>query len=268
MRVIILLLLITGCSTMTENGGASNNIPNQVGEPDAESGMTDYKDWTTEGISEKAGYEPYTNKFFEGIHLTTTYHRVDPGAKVGTNESFPNEKIRVQLVERGKDLEEIEVVKEEVFTKGEKLRVQLPEKEGAVYTYSQEVLSEDHEILDTDVAIYHVPPEELNARMYTEREVLGADDTLEIQVENWGPTHLNFGKPYSIEKYSSGAWENISGDQSFEMIGYQLEPGKTHTQEIDLARLDVSSGTYRVIKTFEAANTELSTQLAVEFEIE
>ena len=69
------------------------------------------------------------------------------GETVGTNESLPNQRIRVQLVEINQDLEKIKMVEEKVLTDGEKLRVQLPQKTDVLYTYSQEVIGENDEVV-------------------------------------------------------------------------------------------------------------------------
>jgi|GEM_PF-4236809 len=268
LMLFTLLLIIFGCSSLEPVNNSSHSIPSQIGDSDSGLAFPDFKEWTTEKINEHTGYEPYTNKFFKGIYLTTTFHMTEPGETVGTNESFPNQRIRVQLVERNQDLDIIKMVEEKVLTDGEKLRVQLPQKTDVLYTYSQEAIGENDEVLDTDVAVFYVPPAELNARIYTDQDVYQVNGSLEVNVENWGPTLLQFGKPYVLEDYHSGSWRNASGSQAFEDIGYQLEPQSTFTQQIDLGSFSLSSGRYRVVKTFHAAHTEISKQLATEFEVE
>ncbi|WP_425431747.1 hypothetical protein [Halobacillus alkaliphilus] len=51
-------------------------------------------------------------------------------------------------------------------------------------------------------------------------------------------------------------------------MGYRLESQNTFIQQIDLGSFSLSSGRYRVVKTFHAAHTEISIQLAVELEVE
>jgi hypothetical protein len=171
-------------------------------------------------------------------------------------------------VVRNKDLGKVEVVQEEIYEDGEKLSVELPDKTGVLYTYSQEILGDDEQVLDTDVVIYYVPPEEMNARMYVDQPKFSKDDTLEVHVENWGPTILEFGKPYNLQKFTSNSWRDAIGDMAFESIGYMLRPDKTYTQEIGLSRWALKAGKYRFIKSFDAQNTDLEATLGVEFEIE
>ncbi|MGI8314140.1 immunoglobulin-like domain-containing protein [Halobacillus mangrovi] len=266
--LVVLLVLFAGCSSFTKSNSQTNEIPSQIGGPNSMMNIPDQHEWTTEEINKKTGYEPYTKKFFKGIYLTTTFHRVNPGENVGTNESFPDQKIRVQLIERNRDLEMIEIVKEKIFTNGEKLSVQLPEETDVLYTYSQEALGENNEVLDTDVSLFYVPPEEFNARMYTENDVLEPDDTMNVKIENWGPTQLTFGAPYTIEKYQNGSWKNVSGNRAFEDIEYLAGPGENFTQEIKLESYNLDNGKYRVVKEFDASNTDIRKLLAVEFEIE
>lgn len=269
----MVLFLVVGCAAFTSSssGGAggesSNDIPDHIGSPNSMD-VPNFKGWSTEKISEESGYEPFTGEFFKGIYLTTTFFMAEPGESVGTFESFPNQKVRVQLVERTRELEKVDMVKEEIFRNGEKLTVELPEKKGAIYTYSQEALSENDEVLDTDVSLFYVPREEFNARMYVEEDSYGVDETIQIKVENWGPTQLTFGKGYSLEKQSFGGWRSINKYEAFEDIGYFLDPHGTSIQEIDLEMQDVKPGTYRVVKTFDAAHTDITEQLAVEFNVE
>jgi hypothetical protein len=266
--VLIMLLLTIGCSSFEKSNGEADSLPSQVGAPGPEENISEPKKWTTEMINKETGYEPYTKRFFKGIYLSTSFHMVERGENVGTYESFPNQRIRVQLVERNQELDYINLVKEETYTNGEKLTVQLPEKTGVLYTYSQEALGENDEVLDTDVAVFYVPPKEFNARIYTGKEVYDASDTMKVHVENWGPTQLDFGKPYILEKRTFGTWKNVSGQQAFEDIGYRLEPQNTYTQEIDLEPFHLSSGQYRVVKEFEAVKAEITKQLAAKFEIQ
>ncbi|WP_394218294.1 immunoglobulin-like domain-containing protein [Halobacillus trueperi] len=268
---LMVLFLVAGCAPFTSSSGAggetSNDIPDHIGSPNSMD-VPDFKEWSTEEISEKSGYEPFTGEFFKGIYLTTTFFMAEPGESVGTFESFPNQKVRVQLVERNRNLKKVDMVKEEVFRNGEKLTVELPKKKGAIYTYSQEALSENDEVLDTDVSLFYVPREELNARMYVEEDSYGMDETIQVKVENWGPTQLTFGEGYSLEKQSMGGWRSINKYEAFEDIGYFLDPHETSVQDIDLEKQNVNPGTYRVVKTFDAAHTGITEQLAVEFNVE
>ncbi|WP_167360029.1 immunoglobulin-like domain-containing protein [Halobacillus dabanensis] len=89
-----------------------------------------------------------------------------------------------------------------------------------------------------------------------------------MHVDNWGPTILEFGKPFNLQKFTNNNWKDAIGDMAFESIGYSLHPDKTYTQEIDLSRWDLEPGKYRIIKSFGAQNTDLEATLGVEFEIE
>ncbi|MGP4061115.1 immunoglobulin-like domain-containing protein [Halobacillus sp. H74] len=275
---MLLLLVIIGCSDNSEPTDSpheddkaenSSGISYKIGEANDKVQPPDRDQWTAEDIYEQTEYEPYTGRFFKGLFAHNTFFMVEPGADVGSHESFPDEKVRVQLVERERNLEKVEVVKEKIYEDGEKLAVQIPSQTGALYTFSQEVLGKDDQVLDTDVVVYYVPPEEINARMYVDKLKFAQDDTMEVHIENWGPTILEFGTPYNLQQYTSNRWNDVLGDdKAFPSIGYTLQSEETHTQKIDLSRLELSSGKYRVIKSFDAQNTEVEAVLSVEFEIE
>ncbi|QAS53554.1 immunoglobulin-like domain-containing protein [Halobacillus litoralis] len=275
---LLALLVIIGCSENSEptdesqednQADNSSGLPHKIGEPNDKVQPPDRAQWTAEDIYEQTEYEPYTGKFFKGLFAHNTFFMVEPGADVGSHESFPDEKVRVQLVERKRNLEKVEMVKEKVYQDGEKLAVQLPDQTGVLYTFSQEVLGEDDQVLDTDAVVYYVPPEEMNARMYVDKLKFSQDDTMEVHIEIWGPTILEFGTPYNLQQYTSNRWNDVLGDdKAFTSIGYTLQSDETRTQKIDLSRLELSPGKYRVIKSFDAQNTEVEAVLSVEFEIE
>ncbi|SFJ51622.1 hypothetical protein SAMN04487936_102474 [Halobacillus dabanensis] len=163
---LLLLSVMIGCSEGPTAG--SSSIPHQIGEPNDQSQLPDYRDWTAEEIYEQTEYEAFTGEFFKGLFTHNTLFMKKPGENVGSYEAFPDQTARVQLVERTEDLGKVELVEEKVLENGEKLSGELPEKTGVLYTYSQEILGDGEQVLDTDVVIYYVPKEEMNARMYVD----------------------------------------------------------------------------------------------------
>ncbi len=257
--------MLVGCSAES-TGMSTQSIPSEIGSPNKETVFSDERPWTSEDIYEKTEYEPFTGKYFKGLFINNPFFMVKPKEQVGSFETFPKHKVRVQLVERNRELEKLRVVKEELFTKGEKLTVQLPEETGVLYSYSQELLSDSEEVLDTDVVMYYVPPREMNAQVSIEEQTA---DLLNFKVENWGPTWLSFGKDYFIqEKKQDGNWKTIPLALSGADIGYELPPGKVHMQQIHLENWNLGQGVYRVVKPIKAKNTDISVQLAAEFTVD
>lgn len=119
-----------------------------------------------------------------------------------------------------KDLGKVDVVQEEIYEGGEKLSVELTDKTGVLYTYSQEILGDDEQVLDTDVVIYYVPPEEMNARMYVDQPKFSQEDTLEVHVENWGPVILLICRNITtiVGEMPLVIWPSNQSDTCFDLI--------------------------------------------------
>ncbi|WP_349409837.1 immunoglobulin-like domain-containing protein [Pseudalkalibacillus sp. SCS-8] len=281
----VVLLILAGCSSASGSGvssgggqdDASNekssdtqklNTEEQVGEQNDKPSINDPLQWTKEDIYEKTGYEPFTGKAFKGLFLHNTYFQADPGEEIGSYEAFPNQKVRVQLVERTMDLEKVKMIEEKILTNGEKLWVKLPEKSGVFYTYSQELLDENNNVLDTDVVVVHVPERELNAKMSIERAQYAPDDTLELTVENFGPTWISFGSGYTIEELKNGKWKEMRLDLVVTSNLYNVRPDEAQTLEINLEYLKLGQGIYRLTKEIQANHTDITYDLSVEFKIE
>jgi len=181
--------------------------------------------------------------------------------------------IRFQLTERNHLLEkEIMIEEETIFL--EKISdnevifsSHLPEKENVIYLLSVEVLAEDGQVEDTLVGLIYVPAQEMNVELLLDHDTYKVtEDELTIRLKNYGPTFLNLGTYYTIEKNIEGTWRVVPLDRTFEDIGIHVHPNKEYTQTIDIKEL--TEGEYRVIKDVHADGADLSDKLAVEFMIE
>ncbi|RWZ60629.1 hypothetical protein EQV77_04860 [Halobacillus fulvus] len=261
-RIVWFMCIITvGCSAGSTTM-SSQSIPSEIGAPNEKWSFTDHHPWEADEIYEKTEYDPFTGEYFKGLFINNPFFMAEPNEKVGSFESFPVQTVRVQLVERNLELDKVRVVKEEVFTEGEKLTFPLPEETDVLYSFSQEVLNDEGEVLDTDVVLYYVPPRELNGQVSIEEQTA---ERLTLRIENWGPTWLFFGKEYFIQEKKNENWRTISNSRAMEDIGYSLSPGEVHRQPIHLDSWYLGQGTYRVVKPLEAMNTDLSVELAAEF---
>ncbi|MBH0229355.1 immunoglobulin-like domain-containing protein [Halobacillus yeomjeoni] len=261
---VCLIVIIIGCSSGNTKM-VSQVIPGKIGSPNNELSFSDHRPWTSDEVYAKTEYEPFTGKYFKGLFINNPFFMAEPKEDVGSFEAFPEQKVRVQLVERNRELEKLRIVREEIFTEGEKLTVQLPEENGVLYSYSQEILGDEGEVLDTDVVMYYVPPRELNAQVSIEEQTA---EHLTLQVENWGPTWLFFGKDYFIQEYEDGNWKTITLTRSVEDIGYELSPGEVLMQQIHLEDWDLDKGKYRVVQPLKAKDTDIKKQLAAGFTVD
>ncbi|MBU9722422.1 MULTISPECIES: immunoglobulin-like domain-containing protein [Bacillaceae] len=182
--------------------------------------------------------------------------------------------VRVQLTERDNGSnEKIELVYEEIVYV-EKVEEEtviftnvLPEKENVTYFLSAEILNENGEVEDTQVAAIYVPKPEINAELTTEQvEFSTSDSELTLILENYGPTHLFLGTYYTIEKKVDNTWKVVPLHADFEDIGIVLQVGDTYEQSVNISGLN--EGLYRVVKEIGADGLDLREVLATEFLID
>ena len=136
----IALLVCVGGLTLYKGFIADKlqGIPSQVGSPYDKPSIHDPRQWSAKGVYEKTEYPMPTGKAFKGVFSgSNIFNMGEPGEDVGSFESFPESKVRVQLIERMDNLEKIKTIEEKTYSKGEKLSMQLPDKTDVMYSYSQ-----------------------------------------------------------------------------------------------------------------------------------
>lgn len=92
-------------------------------------------------------------------------------------------------------------------------------------------------------------------------------DTLKIKLTNWGPTALEFGSWFGVQKWDSGRWKWLNGGQLFTSIAMGVGPGGVYEEDFSIEALSLEPGKYRLVKTFGAASGDASAALAAPFEI-
>lgn len=219
-----------------------------------------------EGLAGKTEYGEQTNQWF-GTGFSISAGKQLPGdqVKVQLNQHTDHLTKRYQLTERNSSFENISLI-EEKTTLERHFTVDLPNKEGALYLLSAEVLNEDHKVLDTLISLLEVPPQSMNAQLYTDQAQYRGHDTVILTLENFGPTELYHGTDYYIEQYDHQVWQRLVFENiGFNAIGIRLSPHDTYEHQVRLP--DLPEGTYRIVKSFEAEGTQLRATLAAEFKV-
>lgn len=198
------------------------------------------------------------------VHVSLLAHPI--------NAVYLNRDVRFQLTKRDSDNRLIEIIEQEtmyietISTKKKYFTVHLLEDENVFYTLSVEILGEDERVEDTLISNIYVPTQILDAKLYTDKKKYRSDNTLNLTIENEGPTNLMLGYFYEIELYKNGEWKQVPIKTKFLAVGKILTPKQSFKQKISLEQL-TGPGLYRILKEVDADGTDLSKILVVEFEL-
>ena len=99
-----------------------------------------------------------------------------------------------------------------------------------------------------------------------DRETAMPGDTLQLTVVNHTRGRLEYGLAYRLERFADGSWRWVNRDAVFAAILKVAEPGRREREEIRLPD-DLSSGRYRIVKSFRAPATERTLDASVEFRV-
>lgn len=223
-------------------------------------------------------YNPSTGKWFEaenGLNLIASYSSgvvragTEAGAAIG--QIPEGRSVRFQITRRddaGKRLELIEEYTADV-TNTVNGRVdfshKMPEQPNVNYLLSVEVISAEGAVEDTLLSPLFVPPNELNARLTVKPPAKGAE-TAELTLYNAGPNDLFLGYGYTMYRSEPAGWTLVPIEGAVPSIGIVIPPGESFHEKISLPS-DLAPGSYRIVKPFEGHMTEISVDLAADFEI-
>ncbi|WP_297073957.1 immunoglobulin-like domain-containing protein [Thermococcus sp.] len=97
------------------------------------------------------------------------------------------------------------------------------------------------------------------------RESYSPTDTMTLTVVNNGNETVTVGYPFELYREENGKWVKVKLDIMFIQSAVQLEPGKSWSQKIDLTKLRLSPGHYKIVKSISTRDRTLS--VSVEFYI-
>ncbi|MRX72647.1 hypothetical protein GJU40_10860 [Bacillus lacus] len=273
--LVVGLLFLAACTHISPSwhlkASEFDTLPNSIGDitvqHDAPFDLSEYNKISMRSEYEATTeYEDPTDKWvLKGGVISSGLHLPGDEIQIQLKHLSNGPRIRYQLTERNASLEKVGIVKEEIST-NQQFKTDLPDKEGALYLLSAEVLDLNYGVEDTLLTLVEVPLQAINAKLYTDKEEYRSYDSLILQLENFGPTTLSFGVDYSIEKFENGLWKSlVFENMGFASIGIEVQPHDIFEQPVDLPRLP--QGKYRIVKSFSADGTKLDATLAADFEV-
>ncbi len=103
-----------------------------------------------------------------------------------------------------------------------------------------------------------------------DRHVYSPEDTLILKITNNGNANLTTGYAFKLYRLENGRWKEVPLNLAFIEVAVVIEPGKSWEQRIDLSKLKLESGHYKIEKTVivTAPVTKMSMGLVEEAEFD
>lgn len=112
----------------------------------------------------------------------------------------------------------------------------------------------------------------INAKLETDQKQYTPDSTIEMILTNWGPSGLEFGSSFELQRFENGNWKLLGGSSSStaELIG--VNAGSEYKRTIAIKAFRLQPGQYRLLKHVgqsdgSTGNPAKSAVLAAPFEI-
>ncbi|ASJ11176.1 hypothetical protein A3L12_07630 [Thermococcus sp. P6] len=94
------------------------------------------------------------------------------------------------------------------------------------------------------------------------------EDTMTLTISNGANVSVTTGYAFKLYRLEGGEWKEVPLELAFIEMAVTIEPGRSWEQKIDLSKLHLEPGRYRITKTvvleYEKA---VSKELGVEFEV-
>ncbi|MCR8630219.1 immunoglobulin-like domain-containing protein [Paenibacillus radicis (ex Xue et al. 2023)] len=230
-----------------------------------------------ENLNVKTGYGPKTGKWFLsdkggqiGFSISGGYKKAGSDVSVKLAAPIHDRNIRFRLSKLDKSFKPISILDEKidsmVSATSPDYSNRLPQDQNALYLLSAEVLGITNEVEDTLLSVVYAPILEIKSAMSLDKKQYSKLDTVRLNISNYGPSVLMFGKPYKIQKYNQSEWENAPIQRAFTLEGIGLEPGKTYEQKVTIN--DLEPGKYRILKEVSIMDIhDIKETLTAEFEV-
>ncbi|WP_028609068.1 immunoglobulin-like domain-containing protein [Paenibacillus harenae] len=220
----------------------------------------------------KTGFPRFDGKLLDKYGLYTKLDSDDlplpEGDLVfGINRLPKGMKTRISVTEINKSLKPVHEISNATFENAHGMRVEFPDRRNVMYGHRLELLNDAGEVVDGKVTVYAFSTDEINAIMEADKPTYRQADTLKIKLTNWGPTALEFGSWFGVQKWDSGRWKWLNGGQAFTDELRGVGPGGVYEDDFSIESLSLEPGKYRIVKSFGAANGDASASLAAPFEI-
>lgn len=258
-----------------------DGLPGKVGDPAKRyEGFVYSRDIKGINLPAKTGYGPPTGKWFlqpggpgkAGYAISSGSKKAGSEVEVSLTQAPPDMNVRIRLCRLDKHFQPVSVVKEHLAKTVSSSGLQtlfsanLPSEGDALYLLSAEVLGPEGSPEDTLLSSIYVPLQEMNAEIFTDKDVYRPGETMYLTVKNAGPSELQYGLPYMLEKWEDHEWRTLSLRQTWEDIGIITIPGQIYEQPVPLP--DLKSGKYRIIKELKAEEAGWNATLAAVFTVE
>ncbi|MDQ0878861.1 hypothetical protein QFZ77_007520 [Paenibacillus sp. V4I3] len=179
--------------------------------------------------------------------------------------------IRFKLTERNADGTFVKLVDEQhvpIVKTGwdPRVTVKLPEKEGAHYFITGEVIVGGN-VEDVVLNSYEVPIQQVNAEINLDKVAYPSSGSLTFTMVNSGPTSLFYGLNYKMERNENKTWVEVplKRNQAISAIGLNLHVREIWEQTVTYKNL--KPGTYRISKEVEGNGTSIEKVIYAEFKI-
>jgi hypothetical protein len=174
-----------------------------------------------------------------------------------THVTAAGEPIRV-VRERHVRAEAIQEIHRPLFT------TRLPDTAPALYAFEL-VLQPSRGPHERYVDYAYVPPQRAAVGLTLDRTTAQPGETLQLTVENRGPSQLIYGVDYRLERWT-GDWQWLNRDEAFIAIAKGVLPGRRERAEIRLPS-GLEPGRYRIVKSFTAPSARQELEASVEFTV-
>ncbi|REK63490.1 MAG: hypothetical protein C6P35_14530 [Cohnella sp.] len=214
------------------------------------------------GVSVSAGAKK------PGDRVDASIHVIEP-AKA---RDILTRTIRCKLTERKRDGAYLRTVAESTerltdLNSYSGFSAQLPEKEGAWYYLTAEILSGE-QVEDTALGALEVPVQEVKAELTLDRPAYPGSGDIVVTLRNNEPTTLFYGLDYRLEHRDGDIWTPVPMEENAAVpaIGIELKAGGAWKQKIRVT--DLPSGEYRIAKDVEGKGTSIRKTLTAGFRVE
>ncbi|ANF23501.1 immunoglobulin-like domain-containing protein [Thermococcus piezophilus] len=91
------------------------------------------------------------------------------------------------------------------------------------------------------------------------------DETMVLTVVNNADSEATTGYEFQLYRLENGNWKEVNLDMAFIEIAIIIEPGKSWEQIIDLSKLNIDPGHYKIVKSIFVGNVTVKPE--TEFDI-
>ncbi|NJE84246.1 hypothetical protein E3E23_00080 [Thermococcus sp. CX2] len=91
------------------------------------------------------------------------------------------------------------------------------------------------------------------------------DETMVLTVVNNADSEATTGYAFQLYRLENGNWKEVNLDMAFIEIAIIIEPGKSWEQMIDLSKLNLEPGHYKIVKSIFVGNVTVKPE--AEFDI-